>query len=150
MTFDPPQPSPRRWRRVVPAVLLAALAQFPPDAAVHAQSTPKSEIFVPSAKAPAVPTAPSPTAAPRRQTAAPPPATQTFVRPKLNGYWVDRCLSWGAQCNQPAADEFCRRKGYARASDFSWAGMSPTRILSSGQVCNLPICGGFTQVVCRR
>jgi hypothetical protein len=85
---------------------------------------------------------------------APPPAppaqplTKTFNHPKYAGEWVDRCLVWGSQCNQPAADEYCRRMGYARASDFAWTQMAPTRILSSGQICNSFLCGGFSRVTC--
>ena len=84
-----------------------------------------------------------------------PPAlaqTQIFNYPRVGGYAVDRCLYYGSQCNQPAADEFCRRSGFQRASRFRWDFMSPTRILGTGQVCNKPGrggCGGFTFIECQ-
>ena len=76
---------------------------------------------------------------------------RTFNNPRIGGYAVDRCLYYGQQCNQPAADEFCRRNGFQRARNFRWAFMAPTRILATGQICNVPGrggCGGFTQVTC--
>ena len=77
--------------------------------------------------------------------------TQMFNNPRVNGYAVDRCLYSGQQCNQPAADEFCRRNGFQRARNFSWDFMAPTRILATGQICNVPRrggCGGFTRITC--
>jgi len=76
---------------------------------------------------------------------------RTFNNPRMNGYAVDRCLYYGQQCNQPAADEFCRRNGFQRARNFAWAFMAPTRILATGQICNVPGrggCGGFTRITC--
>lgn len=77
--------------------------------------------------------------------------TQAFNNPMIAGYAVDRCLYYGSQCNQPAADEFCKRKGFQRARNFRWDFMAPTRILATGQICNVPGrsgCGGFTQIIC--
>ena len=75
-----------------------------------------------------------------------------FNNPSLvAGYWVDRCLAWASQCDAPAANAFCQRAGYARASDFRWSYHAPTMIISSGQVCNDPkSCGGFDYVTCDR
>jgi hypothetical protein len=37
--------------------------------------------------------------------------------PKMsNGYSVDWCLHWGADCGKPADDEYCRRSGYPAGS----------------------------------
>lgn len=79
--------------------------------------------------------------------------TRTFNNPILRGYHVDRCLYYGRQCNQPAADAFCRAVGYSRATHYQWRYMAPTRILGTGQICNVPGrggCGGFTRVTCAR
>ncbi len=79
--------------------------------------------------------------------------TQAFNNPRIGGYAVDRCLRWGSQCNQPAADEFCRRNGFQRAKRFAWQFMAPTRILTTGQICKVPGrggCGGFTFIECQR
>jgi len=77
--------------------------------------------------------------------------TQVFNNPRVNGYAVDRCLYFGSQCNQPAADEFCRRNGFQRARRFAWNFMAPTLVLGSRQICKVPGrggCGGFTQITC--
>lgn len=85
-----------------------------------------------------------------------PPAQQQsnmrYDNPYLTpGYWIDRCLSWASQCDEPAASEFCRRSGYDRAVDFKWSYHAPTQIISSGQICNDPsACGGFDYITCAR
>jgi hypothetical protein len=79
--------------------------------------------------------------------------TRTFNYPKFRGYYVDRCLYYGQQCNQPAANAFCKAVGYDRATYYKWDYMAPTRILATGQICNTPGrggCGGFTKITCIR
>lgn len=78
------------------------------------------------------------------------PKVRVFRNPKYKGYWVDRCRIWARECDRPAADEFCRRMGYRTATDFSWNLRKPTRILTSGLICNANFCGGFSKVVCAR
>ncbi len=77
--------------------------------------------------------------------------TRVFDNPRIAGYAVDRCLYSGEQCNQPAADEFCRRVGFQRARLFSWGFMAPTRVIATGEICNVRGrggCGGFTSITC--
>jgi|GEM_PF-3112976 len=77
--------------------------------------------------------------------------SRTFSYPKVNGYYVDRCLTWGKQCNWPAAHKFCKKRGYQHATAWKWKYMKPTRTMGSGQVCNLAGsrgCGGFSSVTC--
>jgi len=40
----------------------------------------------------------------------------TFNRPALSGYAVDWCKYYGKQCGRPAAINYCKIKGYSRAS----------------------------------
>jgi len=75
--------------------------------------------------------------------------SRTYVYPKVNGKLVDRCLYWGKQCNGPAADYFCRLKGYDKAAEFQWAYKNPTLILGSKKVCNIKKgCGAISRVRC--
>ena len=39
-----------------------------------------------------------------------------------------------SQCDQPAADKFCRDKGFAGASTWKWEYVKPTLVQGSGQV----------------
>jgi len=75
--------------------------------------------------------------------------SKTFVYPKINNMYVDHCLYWGKQCGQPAANEFCRIKGYEKAIEHQWRYKKPTRTLGSGQVCNINRgCGAISRVQC--
>ena len=82
------------------------------------------------------------------------PPTRTFAQPRLGGYRLDWCRLWGRQCGRPAADAFCRRQGFARASQFAIAHdighRTPTQIIGSGQVCDRRLCDGFNRIVCVR
>lgn len=75
--------------------------------------------------------------------------SKTFHYPKINNMNVDRCLYWGKQCGQPAANRFCRIKGYEKAVEHRWVYKNPTRILGSGQICNIRRgCGAFSKIRC--
>ncbi|MGA8577510.1 MAG: hypothetical protein WB579_02435 [Bryobacteraceae bacterium] len=71
-----------------------------------------------------------------------------FDEPSINGRAVDRCLNWGENCEQPAADNFCRLNGYARAARFRFAGMRPTLVAGDNKVCDEGYCQGFTTITC--
>jgi len=75
--------------------------------------------------------------------------SKTFVNPTINYMYVDRCLFWAKQCGQPAADKFCRIKGYQKAAEHKWVYKKPTLILGSDQVCNIQKgCGAFAKIRC--
>ena len=78
-------------------------------------------------------------------------ATRVFINPTINGIPLDRCVTWGSNCNEPAASEFCRSKGFARATEWKWSGMKKTIIQSNRQICTsaMSLCGGFTRIVCK-
>jgi hypothetical protein len=76
--------------------------------------------------------------------------TARFNNPRIDGYWVDRCHTYGSGCNKQAADAFCRYKGYQAEVDHGWSYKAPTRTLGDRRVCNASSCGGFDFVVCHR
>jgi hypothetical protein len=77
-----------------------------------------------------------------------------FTAPIWDGKRVDLCLVWGGQCGEPAATEFCKRSGYAKASGWKPANdigaQTPTVVLSSGQVCSDSSCDGFASITCSK
>lgn len=90
----------------------------------------------------------------------PAPAGSTmFGDPRTEkGNYVDRCYAFASGCDdnniqdaskKPSAMEFCRRKGYKKATDSKWSYKAPTEIQSSGQICPDPKgCGGLDFVSC--
>ena len=72
-----------------------------------------------------------------------------FEDPRVNGRAVDRCLNWGENCEQPAADNFCRLNGYAGADTYRFSPMRPTLVVGDNRVCDEPACEGFTSIHCR-
>ncbi len=71
---------------------------------------------------------------------------RSFVNPRINGKLVDRCLNWGENCEQPAADNFCRQKGFSGAAAFEFANMRPTLVAGDDKVCDEDYCQGFTTI----
>jgi hypothetical protein len=88
--------------------------------------------------------------APRRPapTAIPAAKSNVFINPTLDGKRVDRCLSFGQGCNEPAATHWCRSKGFERAVEWESARARPTILQKDRSVCDFLICDGFTRVVC--
>jgi hypothetical protein len=77
---------------------------------------------------------------------------KVFVNPTIDGLPVDRCLTYAANCNEPAASAWCRRKGMTHAT--GWKYENKTHIghvvgASAGdhRDCNFG-CDGFTEVIC--
>jgi hypothetical protein len=66
------------------------------------------------------------------------------------GNRLDWCLTWGTQCGQPAADEFCRRRGFRLATSFSQAPrVGLTRVLQDNRmVCWGQPCDSFSYITC--
>jgi hypothetical protein len=79
----------------------------------------------------------------------------TFVKPKQGANRLDWCLSWGQGCGAEAANAWYNAKGFAGgASSFSIAadigGTTPTRLLSTGAVCDQDFCDGFAKITCEQ
>ncbi len=80
---------------------------------------------------------------------------QTFAKPKQGSLRIDYCLVFGGACGKPAADKFCQDKGFAQSIDqvedvdIGASGIA-TIVQGSGQICNQPICDGFTYITCQK
>lgn len=76
-------------------------------------------------------------------------AEARYKNPKIGGYALDYCKKWGKECGKPAADAYCRKKGYRRALKYRVRrDTPPTKVISSGQVCQAPGCDRINYVVC--
>ena len=77
---------------------------------------------------------------------------QTFSYPTIDGYRLDRCRTWGTDCEEGAANAFCRSKGFRRAKsweiDYDIGERTPTKIIGTGQICKESFCDGFKSIVC--
>jgi hypothetical protein len=77
---------------------------------------------------------------------------QTFNNPMHGGDRLDWCLNWGIGCGAEAANAWCVAKGFENASDFGIdediGSSTPTRLLSTGAVCDQGFCDGFDQITC--
>jgi hypothetical protein len=115
--------------------------------------------------APPPPPAPGPTAKPTPGPSPGPPGVtrsgpagqvarsgaMDFPNPSWRGRRVDLCLRFSADCGQPAADEFCLREGYTRASAWSAAPrIGHTHVLGDNKPCDDPRCDGFASISCAR
>lgn len=102
----------------------------------------------PSASAPPIqPGSQSPPAAPRPRVSG---REAPFGRPmyKNTPARLDFCQQFGQNCGQAAADQYCRIKGYERATKFESEPATPTRVIGSGQECKGSRCAGFKFIVC--
>jgi len=73
-----------------------------------------------------------------------------FSVPMIGRNRVDRCLHWGMQCDQPAADQFCRQQGFARAASFNTRLARPTLVMGENEICNRADCAALENVRCVR
>ncbi len=78
--------------------------------------------------------------------------TQTYANPKVSGDRLDLCLNWGTGCGKPAADAWCVSKGFSNSTGHVVANdigaSTPTRLITTGAVCDQDFCDGFAQVTC--
>jgi tetratricopeptide (TPR) repeat protein len=76
----------------------------------------------------------------------------TVDKPRYGNFRLDWCRYWGHSCGKPAADEFCRRHGFAGATSFAQApriGMQdPTSVIGTGETCDKSFCNGFANITC--
>jgi hypothetical protein len=81
------------------------------------------------------------------------PNNQVFVNPAARDIRLDVCLTYGRDCGQPVADEFCRQSGMGSPIAFypdPVPGHSPTRTIGSGEECRGTHCTGFQMIICGR
>jgi hypothetical protein len=72
---------------------------------------------------------------------------QTFVNPTFKGQRVDRCLFQGRDCNETAAQTWCRRYGYDRMAKWEWVYVPQSITLGDNKTCTSS-CAAFTTIVC--
>lgn len=91
--------------------------------------------------------------------APPVPSPETTSRlivrkPRYGDYRLDWCRYWAHRCGKPAADEFCRRHGFAESASFAQdprAGQNePTMVISTGALCTDRSCNEFATNTCRK
>jgi hypothetical protein len=78
--------------------------------------------------------------------------SKVFENPTINGIRVDGCMKWGPSgCGDPAANHWCRSKGFRRATSWDTEKVHPTIFQASDspvKVCDYFFCGAFSRVVC--
>jgi hypothetical protein len=73
-----------------------------------------------------------------------------FVDPTVGGVRVDQCLHDAEKCGDPAATEFCRLKGFTRATYLETETYKPTMILLDGHKCEGKRgCDAFSKITCQ-
>ena len=75
-----------------------------------------------------------------------------FKEPRVEGLRMDRCLSWGEECNEPAAYSWCLENGYTKAIyweiEDNIGKAQLTKMLKSKAICNKQQCDAFKVIVC--
>ncbi len=72
-----------------------------------------------------------------------------FRLPKIDGVFINWCLTWSKQCGKPAADKFCQIKGFHNATIFKKINnIGTTKILATGKTCHNPDCNAFLYIKC--
>jgi hypothetical protein len=76
-------------------------------------------------------------------------ANKSFSNPSVKGKRLDWCKAWGEKCGKPAAQAFCWYQDMGKVMSFTIdKGISlPTRIISTGQICDTG-CDSFKKIVC--
>jgi hypothetical protein len=76
-------------------------------------------------------------------------AVRTYFSPEIDGYLAGACLADGRTCGKPAADAWCRAKGWYTALIFQRdSAPAVTRLVDSGELCAGPACIAFRQIKC--
>ena len=77
------------------------------------------------------------------------PITKDYRNPTVDGYGLDFCREWGANCGKPAADAYCRSRGHKGASSYvTMPEHPPTRVIGSGEICREEFCDRIIMVMC--
>jgi len=72
-------------------------------------------------------------------------------------YYLDHCMTYGASCDKPAADQFCHKQGLGNSVNSSSTIVGPNdatlMIQQTGRQCGPQsktgeVCTAFTQIVC--
>ena len=75
-----------------------------------------------------------------------------FSGPTWNGYALDWCVNFEQGCGKPAADLWCKKKGYNQSSSFVKrnAMTVPTMTIGQNAICNPSVhrCDSFVSIDC--
>jgi hypothetical protein len=75
-----------------------------------------------------------------------------FEPPRIEGLRLDSCLSWGKDCKEPAAHQFCIMNGFNKSIHFeieeNIGKYQPTKMLDSRKICNKEFCDAFKTIFC--
>lgn len=81
--------------------------------------------------------------------------SKVFNKPIVNGYRLDWCFRYGAECGRKVADVWCHKKmgkldGYAKKwqQDPNIGASTHTKIISTTELCKKPGCDGFAWIEC--
>lgn len=76
--------------------------------------------------------------------------TRVFKKPRFGNLRVDCCLKMNKECGKPAADRYCRSRGFKQSVNcrIDPSRCAPTFILGTQTVCTQPYCKGFDEVEC--
>ena len=81
-----------------------------------------------------------------------PGQTEVFNNPQVvSGFYLDVCLTFAKNCGKPAADYFCKWKGYDEAVEWKNKPNSPpTMTIKGREKCEKDFCGRLVMVKCIR
>lgn len=72
-----------------------------------------------------------------------------FDAPQIDGVALDVCREWGANCNKPAADLFCRQQGFFESGELRIENdKPPTRIITTKALCEHAGCDRIAWIHC--
>jgi len=78
--------------------------------------------------------------------------TTNYHNPQWQGNRLDLCLNWGKDCGKPAANAFCKAKGFDKSTghiaDPNIGAATPTRLIGTGALCDQGYCDGFKTITC--
>ena len=73
---------------------------------------------------------------------------RNYFAPRQDGMRLDSCLTGASDCGKPAADAFCKARGFESALIFQREAAAHTIRLGSGGFCTGPACASFRQIKC--
>lgn len=75
-------------------------------------------------------------------------AGQRFDFPRSHDASVDWCAVWANGCGWEGAHQFCRRRGFSRATGWDVFAPGHTYVIGDGRYCDGDFCKGFRHVTC--
>jgi len=73
---------------------------------------------------------------------------QHFEFPRSHGAIVDWCAVWANACGWEGAHQFCRMRGFSRATSWDVFFAGRTYVVGDDRFCQGDACKGFRHVTC--